>query len=667
MSDSVDYTWLAHDRPRPGQIEMIESCINSLNEGNSHLTSAPTGIGKTAAALAAAFDLASKSSGNKTVVFLTPKQAQHQIVVDTVRKINQRNNSYTIRLVDLIGRESMCENVDKLTGDCDCKKNQNTKLSFNPEDEVRKYILNSPRHVQEVIDISKNYCVCAWAACRSAVRDCDLLVCDYNHLFVENIRESSLSSMKLDLDDLIIIVDEAHNLPERVRLGMQRRLFPEMIQNAKSEVQEHLDTLISKKNDDFSELILLYNWTLDVCEEFEKTLAAEFDKMFLEVSNSNMEELQIGTQVVIDWFTHSIQKITKSKDYESIFSNSKNDSALLSQFSRLLSKIEVEIDEGGVNELSSEMLSYLIDVLIKFGNSTALSLIYDINFGKKGRIISNLLDAGLVSGPVFESVHASILMSGTLNPPSMYADLLGIKESDQSVHKSPFEDFRRPILVATDVTTKMTDRNDINTMKIQKHIQSIVQNTPGNVALFAPSYKLLSEFTEDLYLQNRRKIVEDRNWSKQDVSELLVNLREATKFGKKPVVFGGVFGGRLSEGIDYSGGILDTVICIGIQNPVPNLLQKSYGAYIKEKFGQNNFWRYANSQPAVNTILQAMGRPIRAMNDRALIVLLDRRNLDRTYSICYPPNTVMNQVSNSEGSGRFAKRFFSKVHRGEDV
>ena len=133
------------------------------------------------------------------------------------------------------------------------------------------------------------------------------------------------------------------------------------------------------------------------------------------------------------------------------------------------------------------------------------------------------------------------------------------------------------------------------------------------------------------------------------------------------MVFGGVFGGRLSEGIDYSGGILDTVICIGIQNPVPNLLQKSYGAYIKEKFGQNNFWRYANSQPAVNTILQAMGRPIRAMNDRALIVLLDRRNLDRTYSICYPPNTVMNQVSNSEGSGRFAKRFFSKVHRGEDV
>ena len=56
-----------------------------------------------------------------------------------------------------------------------------------------------------------------------------------------------------------------------------------------------------------------------------------------------------------------------------------------------------------------------------------------------------------------------------------------------------------------------------------------------------------------------------------------------------------------------------------------------------------------------------MGRPIRAMGDRALIVLLDRRNIDRTYAICYPPDIRMNQVSDSEGSGRFAKRYFAST------
>jgi Rad3-related DNA helicase len=106
---------------------------------------------------------------------------------------------------------------------------------------------------------------------------------------------------------------------------------------------------------------------------------------------------------------------------------------------------------------------------------------------------------------------------------------------------------------------------------------------------------------------------------------------------------------------------------VGIQNAPPPVFQKSYGNYIKDKFGQANHWRYANSQPAINTILQAMGRPIRAMGDRALIVLLDRRNVDRTYSICYPPDIKMNQVSNHDGSGRFAKRFFSKVKREADI
>ena len=46
--------------------------------------------------------------------------------------------------------------------------------------------------------------------------------------------------------------------------------------------------------------------------------------------------------------------------------------------------------------------------------------------GRDGRIVTHLLDAGLVAGPIFERVSGAILMSGTLNPPNMFADLLGI-------------------------------------------------------------------------------------------------------------------------------------------------------------------------------------------------------------------------------------------------
>ena len=54
MGEESLFQWLAHPTPREGQIEMIESCLLSLNKGGAHLASAPTGIGKTEAALAVA-------------------------------------------------------------------------------------------------------------------------------------------------------------------------------------------------------------------------------------------------------------------------------------------------------------------------------------------------------------------------------------------------------------------------------------------------------------------------------------------------------------------------------------------------------------------------------------------------------------------------------------
>ena len=671
MGEQKEAIWLAHSQPREGQSEMIAACLETLNRGGAHLASAPTGIGKTAAALAAAFEHVHTSGSPKTVLFLTPKQSQHEIVVETVRMINGklRQGSKQIKLVDLIGRESMCETVNPLTGKCECEQNSGEASLQSRKEDIRRYILEKPRHVGETIDISKIWGVCAWSACRSAVRDCDVLVCDYNHIFIDDIRESSLGSMRLEIENIVLIVDEAHNLPSRVRMGMQRRLFPEMVRNAEYEVQEHIENMNDSDSVSIKESKKKRKWCLDVCKQFRRVLDREFDNLSTQIMDSDDNEISVSSQQILAWMDEAFDKVEEASKQTTLMEGSEifapKQNHRLREWSILLSSNEVEIDEDGNNEQSCHMLSHLIDVLSRFGDSPAICLVYSSDFGKKGRIITHLLDAGLVSGDIFDRVSGSILMSGTLNPPSMYADLLGISKKirGESIHKSPFEKFRRPILVATDVTSKMTGRGVSNTEKIKKHVQSLVANTPGNVAVFAPSYKFLNEIMDDLYLPNKKKEIESRDWSKQDISALKADLNESKKPGNRSIVLAGVFGGRLSEGVDYAGGILDTVICIGIQNPIPNLLQKAYSNYIKDKFGKGNFWRYANSQPAINTILQAMGRPIRAMGDRALIALLDKRNLERTYSTCYPPDIKMNQVRDSDGSGRFAKRFFSKVKR----
>ena len=85
-----NFPFLAHDEPRPGQIDMIRECRSSLKNRGHHLAAAPTGIGKTAASIAAALEIAMNSSVKPHILFLTGRQSQHKIVIDTVRKINSR-------------------------------------------------------------------------------------------------------------------------------------------------------------------------------------------------------------------------------------------------------------------------------------------------------------------------------------------------------------------------------------------------------------------------------------------------------------------------------------------------------------------------------------------------------------------------------------------------
>ena len=687
MRDQAGLSWLAHPTPREGQTEMIAACLDALSQGGAHLASAPTGIGKTAAALAAALEFAISGPERKTVMFLTPRQSQHKIVVDTVRQINDISGQEKISLVDMIGQSSMC--VQPFAGNrgasfsllcSNHRKNRQCIPWLTSAPEFERRILSDPLHVGELVEMSKTHTengqktqTCPWKAARNAAKEAQVIVCDYNHLFIEGVRNASLKAMDLRLDDLIIIVDEAHNLPDRVRRGMQSRLTPTMVRNAISEVEEHLGNLqrVATINQAINDSIELKRWSLEVCKEFRQILTREFKRLVSELQNDN--EMQIQAQDVLSWLEEAFDKVSTHVSQstltgqDAVFANPEK-KIRLKLFKELLETNEVEIDEDGDNEPSAHLLAHQIDVLDRFGKGTALCLVFD-GQGRDGRIITHLLDAGLVAGPIFERVSGAILMSGTLNPPSMFADLLGIPKQmrGQLILPSPFAKERRPIVVATDVTTLFRERGEENSERIRNHISAVVQNTPGNVAIFVPSYSALEEiFDGTMYLPGTKKLIESKTWSKQDINALLIELKEAPRKGKR-IVVAGVFSGRLSEGVDYAGGILDTVICVGIQNAPPSVFQKAYGNYIKDKFGQGNYWRYANSQPAINTILQAMGRPIRAMGDRALIVLLDRRNIERTYSICFPPDIKMNQVSDFEGSGRFAKRFFAKVKREDDT
>ena len=233
--------FFAHKNLRDSQKEMLLDSINVLEENGFLIASAPTGIGKTAASLAAALKIKNKSTNGKKILFLTGRQSQHKIVVDTIKKINQKlSNELQIKLTDMIGRESMCNDVNAITGECSCEDGIEERVRRSNRMKLVNKILEQPMHVEDVIRLSRDEEICAWASARISAKDADVIVCDYNHVFIENVMKSSLSSMGIELSNSILIVDEAHNLPDRVRNGLERNLPRKSFRGAYYEIEEYL-------------------------------------------------------------------------------------------------------------------------------------------------------------------------------------------------------------------------------------------------------------------------------------------------------------------------------------------------------------------------------------------------------------------------------------------
>ena len=656
-------SFVAYDKLRSAQEKMITEGIIALEEKGFLFAAAPTGIGKTAASLAAAIEIARNSDFPKQVLFLTGRQSQHKIVVETIKSINSKlsHDIPDVKVVDIIGRESMCEEVDKITGKCSCEDNIVEGSKQKRRDDLKDLILQSPKHVDEVIKIGRKKKICSWTASRSAVRECDILICDYNHVFVENVSESSLSAMKIDLENCILVVDEAHNLPDRIRNGLERRAIIKIFRDSRLEIDEYLGSKEQEiKRLDLSEMhdnhdISGIKVALRQMRKLEKQMKIWYKKKESDLIKSGKKDMKIST---VD-FIGEIDSILN----EEINVKIDNNFSILRKLIIQLRRVKVDQDDDDEKETASTRLADLLAITLEYLHNNALVLVFDL-LGEEGRVRSFLLDPGVISGPIFTDTSGAILMSGTLFPPEMYADLLQIPRARKIImteYDSPFLADRRPILVAKDVTTKYTERNQKNTEKIREHILAVIMNTPGHVAFFSPSYALMDDILGDAnWLPGHIKIIdEEKRMSKSRVNGIVDELLNERR-NQRQVLLAGVLSGKLAEGVDYPNNILDAVICLGLPLAPPSARQDALKDYYVERFGNNKAWRYTSTQPAINSILQALGRPIRKSADRAIVVLLEKRIMMRQFRNCLPVNVNIFESPDDNRTGRLTKNFFKR-------
>ncbi|MCX6695586.1 MAG: ATP-dependent DNA helicase [Candidatus Altiarchaeota archaeon] len=607
---------------RSGQQEFMDDVADSVKSGRHLAAHAPTGIGKTAGVLTPALEYA--LDNGKTVFFLTPKHTQHIIVVDTLRKVHKKYG-VNINAVDIIGKQWMCPHgvkdlssrefnefcrSKKKDETCDYYNNtKKTKLSENAR-EVIAEIRREPVHNEAVKKMCSAKNLCPYEVCIEAGKTANVIVCDYFHLFSPQVRKAFLTKLDKKIEDSIIIVDEAHNLPERVRSLLSSKLTDYMLNRAGKEAS----SLGSRQLvEDYKNLTKVLKKLCKGMTGRERFVSRE---EFMEEVKEAVKLSYLELVDEVEGLGEEVLKIpgrfrSYSKSVANFLDTWKGDNV---GYARILQKEDNKIT-----------VSY------------------------------NCLDPSLSSRDVFDNAHSCILMSGTLIPLHMYSNLLGLDEARtaEKAYKSPFPRENRLLLLVPSLTTKYNMRSEFMYQKYAKHLRDVISSVPGNIAVFYPAYSILESISRMTGETGKEVIVEKQAMKKEDRGQLYNRLLHAR--GNGGAVLMAVQAGSFSEGMDYPENLLDAVVIVGLPLERPDLETDALIDYYDFKFERG--WDYGYIYPAMNRALQAAGRCIRSETDRGAIILMEERFRWANYRKCFPTDF---EFTVTETPAKYLEKFWKK-------
>ena len=594
-----------HDKVRKIQDEMLEEVLTSIKNKKNMIIHAPTGIGKTVSVLAPALSFALKN--NLTIFFLTSRHTQHQIAIETLKHIRKKyGNKFCA--ADIIGKKWMClqggvdalysndfaDYCKKLREEEKCEFYSNTKnknkLSVRAKKVLSEVKATGPLDSEEMVEACREDKVCPYEISSMLCRDAHVIVGDYYHIFNENIRNMLFQKADLELDKCIIIVDEGHNLPSRVRNLSTAKLSNIILERAIKEARK-----------------FGYEETAENLNLVKKALDELAEDLSFNKEEKSVRKYQF------------VEKIGE-KDYEQVL----NDLVFIGD----------EIRESQKQSFVGSVGNFLEAWQ---GQDEGFARIISLKEGFRQPMI-NLsyicMDPSLITKSVIDNAHSTILMSGTLTPTFMYKDILGFEEAVEKVYGSPFPKKNKLSLIIPDTTTKFTRRNEQEYERIGKYCANLANLVPGNSLMFFPSYDLRDNVYRYFFeICEKTIFLEKPNLSKAEKKEMFEKFRSYNKSG---AVLLGVATGSFGEGIDLPGDLLKAVVVVGLPLERPSLEVKELIEYYDGKFGKG--WDYGYIFPAIIRCLQNAGRCIRTEEDKGVVVFLDERFAWPNYYRCFPPD-----------------------------
>lgn len=580
--------------------EKTLSWMERAMEGGHLILQSGTGSGKTVCALYASLKRAMEQ--DRVVLYLVRTNSQQRQVMVELRKLGPYG-------LALQGRQRMC----LLAG-------ENRELSGGSPEELSQFCRDRKEEVlegeggciyyrglleggleeigdwcREVLPTAEEtalHCedpeICPYELNKLLAREARVITAPYIYFFSPPLRRSLLETMERPLEDIILIVDEAHNLPEYCREIASFRVSVRAVEGAEKEVMEYGDSDLMDGITAFDLLEALEGGILELASEYVMEEDGFLPPSALEA-------------IIMHAFT---------------FTSSK----LKGVLSSLISLGEVVWDarrRRGVLPRSS-ILS-VANNLLRWMSTDDIEYTKLIVGGENPALKAYCLDPAITSRPLLQC-SATVHMSGTLEPLEEYRDSIGLP--DDTLLKSfpsPFPRENRRVVYVDGVTTRYEDlvKDPETITRLKGEVRHLLEGCERNTLFLFPSYHLLDSFLD---LAEGLKVpihVERRGMGQGEL------MRSLDAFKSSTSAFFAVTGGRVAEGMDFPARELEVVVIVGIPYPKPTAALRALVNYYEWKFQRG--WEYAVVAPASRRLHQCVGRLIRSEKDRGIAIILDHR------------------------------------------
>ena len=580
---------------REGQSEFIRQAYRTLSRGGTLYASAPTGTGKTVSALYPAIRALGDGRCDK-VFYLTPKSTTSEAVRDCISVMGEKG--IKIKCIILTAKDKCC------VGNRVCKRSRKD-CPYSLANRLCEAVLALYDSGKAVVDSSdfveygKKYTVCPYELSLCYAELCDVVVCDFNHLFDPTVY---IRRFFTEGGRYAFLVDEAHNLAPRAREMYSAEIDSDVL-------------LEPSECELLGAFSVIKRQSAEACRVFNEELMLLLRDEIRESRDGRMVGAVAVSEIparIYELFDEFISSLDGEIRMNLIAKDSESEARL-----RYLRTYYYKIKK-------------FTDILKRFDESYKLFLFYDSG---KIRAVLYCLDTSPAIRERLNKGHGAVLFSATLSPISYYRSILGGERSDDVIEvESPFDPSQLSVTVMDKISTRYSERED-TLDAVCRVVAATVSARRGHYMVFTPSF----EYAEALMRRFSAKypkvktLLQTKDMTAENKDAFLKGLKDS---GGGYLIAFCVMGGIYSEGIDLAGDSLIGAVIVGIGIPQISYEREALAEYYEEKYEMGK--QYAYIYPGMNRVFQAAGRVIRREDDRGVIVLIDDRFDDPIYKKSLP-------------------------------